>query len=68
MSNKIAIVTGGSRGLGKSMALAIASKGDDVILTYNSKADEAQAVVGEIEKMGRKAVALAAECRRGEIV
>lgn len=55
---KIAIITGGSRGLGKSMALAVAHKGQDVILTYHSKADEAQEVVSAIEAMGRKAVAL----------
>lgn len=56
--NKIALVTGGSRGLGKDMALSLASKGIDVILTYNSKKDEALAVVAEIEKTGQKAVAL----------
>jgi len=55
---KIAIITGGSRGLGKSMALSLAEKGQDVILTYNSKADEAQEVVAQIEAKGRKAVAL----------
>ena len=59
MSNsKIALVTGGSRGLGKNMALKIAEKGIDVILTYNSKKDEALAVVAEIEKTGQKAAAL----------
>lgn len=52
---KIALVTGGSRGLGKDMALNIAKKGIDVVLTYHSKKDEAQAVVSEIEAMGRKA-------------
>ncbi len=57
-SNKIALVTGGSRGLGKNMALNLAKKGIDVILTYNSKKDEALAVVAEIEKAGRKAAAL----------
>lgn len=57
-TNKIALVTGGSRGLGKNMALAIAKKGLDVILTYNSKKDEATAVVAEIEALGQKAVAL----------
>lgn len=56
--NKIALVTGGSRGLGKEMALSIAKKGIDVILTYNSKKDEALAVVAEIEKTGQKAAAL----------
>lgn len=56
--SKIALVTGGSRGLGKNMALAIAKKGLDVILTYNSKKDEADAVVAEIEALGQKAAAL----------
>ena len=57
-NNKIALLTGGSRGLGKNMALTLAKKGIDVILTYNSKKDEAEAVVAEIEKAGQKAVAL----------
>jgi NAD(P)-dependent dehydrogenase (short-subunit alcohol dehydrogenase family) len=56
--NKIALVTGGSRGLGKNMALNIAKKGIDVILTYHIKKDEADAVVAEIEKSGQKAAAL----------
>ena len=55
---KVAIITGGSRGLGKAMAIAIAAKGHDVILTYNSKRKEAEEVVDLIEKQGRKAVAL----------
>jgi NAD(P)-dependent dehydrogenase (short-subunit alcohol dehydrogenase family) len=55
---KIAIITGGSRGLGKAMAMNIAAKGQDVILTYNSKRKEAEEVVALIEKGGRKAVAL----------
>ena len=57
-TNKIALVTGGSRGLGKNMALSLAKKGVGVILTYNSKKEEAQAVVAEIEKMGGKAASL----------
>ncbi len=57
-NNKIAIVTGGSRGLGKNMALSLANEGIDVILTYNSKKDEALAVVAEIEQAGQKAAAL----------
>ena len=56
--NKIALVTGGSRGLGKDMVLRLAEKGIHVILTYNTKAAEAQAVVAQIEQTGRKAVAL----------
>lgn len=55
---KIALVTGGSRGLGKNMAISLAKKGLDVILTYNAQKNEALAVVKEIEQLGRKAAAL----------
>src|SRR5258707_10145798 len=54
----IALVTGGSRGLGKSTALHLAKRGADVILTYKSGAAEAEATVAEIESMGRRAHAL----------
>ena len=56
--NNIALVTGGSRGLGKDMVLALARKGLDIILTYRSQKDEALAVVASVEQLGRKAVAL----------
>lgn len=55
---KIALVTGGSRGLGKNMALSLAQKGLDVLLTYHSKKEEALEVVAEIRKIGQKAAAL----------
>lgn len=59
MSNsKIALVTGGSRGLGKNMALRLAHKGIDVILTYHRQQADADAVVAELQALGRKAVAL----------
>lgn len=58
MSNKIAIVTGGSRGLGKNAVEKLAARGIDVILTYNSQADAAQAVVQSVEALGGKAVAM----------
>lgn len=54
----IALVTGGSRGLGRSTAISIARKGSDVVITYRSRADEAKAVVAEIEGLGRGAIAL----------
>jgi NAD(P)-dependent dehydrogenase (short-subunit alcohol dehydrogenase family) len=56
---KIGLVTGGSRGLGKSMSLHIAAKGNDVVLTYNSRKTDAEDVVKQIEQTGRKAAALA---------
>lgn len=58
MATKIALVTGGSRSLGKDMALSIARSGTDVIITYRSKAAEADEVVKEIAAAGRTAVAL----------
>jgi NAD(P)-dependent dehydrogenase (short-subunit alcohol dehydrogenase family) len=54
----IALITGGSRGLGKSMALALAEHGTDVVLTYRSNKAEAEAVVAAIQKLGRRAIAL----------
>lgn len=57
-NKKIALVTGGSRGLGKNMALSLGKKGINVVLTYNSKKEEALAVVAEIEQMGQQAAAL----------
>lgn len=57
-TSKIALLTGGSRGLGKDMALKLAQQGIDVILTYRSQQAEAAAVVAEIEALGRRAVAL----------
>src|SRR6202000_2602885 len=57
-TTKIALIAGGSRGLGKNSALKVAGKGIDLIVTYRSKKEEAEATVAEIEAMGRKAAAL----------
>ena len=57
-ATRIALITGGSRGLGRNAALHLARDGVDVVLTYRSKAAEAQAVVQEIQALGRRAVAL----------
>ncbi|ULK98354.1 SDR family oxidoreductase [Bradyrhizobium sp. I71] len=54
---KIAIITGASRGLGRNMAVNIARKGSDVIITYRSRADLAESAVSEIKALGRRAVA-----------
>jgi len=55
---KIALITGGSRGLGRNTAESLAHKGIDAVITYHSRADEARAVTAAVEAEGRKAVAL----------
>lgn len=57
-TGKIALVTGGGRGLGRNMVKHLAEQGHDVIITWFSKKDEADAVVNEVQAKGRKAVAL----------
>ena len=54
----ITLITGASRGLGRNTALSIARRGGDVIATYHSRSADAQAVVAEVQALGRKAVAL----------
>lgn len=56
--NKIALVTGGSRGLGKNMAVKLAEKGNDVLITYNNNKQEADSVVAEVKARGRNSAAL----------
>ena len=58
MIPRIALITGGSRGLGKDMALACARKGMDVVITYNQSAEGAQATIEAIKMFGGKAEAL----------
>jgi NAD(P)-dependent dehydrogenase (short-subunit alcohol dehydrogenase family) len=55
--SKITLVTGGSRGLGKNMALAIARRGMDLVITYHTRKEEAEKVVAEIQSLGQKAKA-----------
>jgi NAD(P)-dependent dehydrogenase (short-subunit alcohol dehydrogenase family) len=57
-TNKIALITGGSRGLGKNMAIRLGGHGHDVIITYNANKEAADDVVAEIEAKGTKAAAL----------
>lgn len=58
LENKIALVTGSSRGLGKNMALRLAEQGVDILVTYNQNEAQAQETVQEIEALGRTAAAL----------
>jgi NAD(P)-dependent dehydrogenase (short-subunit alcohol dehydrogenase family) len=57
-TSPLTLITGGSRGLGRNMALAVARQGHDVLLTYRSQQVEADAVVAEIEALGQRAAAL----------
>ena len=63
IKTKIALVTGGSRGLGKDIAINIAKKGIDVIITYHSNKKAAEEVVLQIQKIGRKAKAFQLDVR-----
>ena len=63
---KIALITGGSRGLGKSMALQLASKGCDVIFTYRERKDEAEKVMRDIAAKGRIVVAIPLDLEQPE--
>src|SRR6516164_9201782 len=57
-TNRVALVTGGSRGIGRSTALRLASEGADVAISYASRSGPAQAVGAEIEALGRRAVCI----------
>ena len=55
---RIALITGGNRGLGKNAAMALAAEGVDVVITYRGNRAEADAVVADITRLGRRAQAL----------
>jgi 3-oxoacyl-[acyl-carrier protein] reductase len=61
MPEKVALVTGSSRGLGRAIALDLARRGTDLIVNYRTRKDEAEAVAMEIRSMGREAVAIKAD-------
>ncbi|MCF4970153.1 SDR family oxidoreductase [Nostoc sp. CMAA1605] len=61
LAGKVAIVTGASRGIGRAIALTLASQGASVVVNYAGRADKAQEVVTEIDKMGVKAIAVQAD-------
>ena len=64
MNHAIALITGGSRGLGESMALKLAASGTDIILTYRTGEQEARDVVARVTALGRRAVALSLDVAR----
>lgn len=65
IQNKVALITGGGRRVGKAIALALAQAGAEVILTYHTSAAEARAVVAQIKQSGGQAAAYA--CHQNEV-
>lgn len=61
LQDRIAIVTGGSRGIGRATAIELARDGASVVVNYRTRQDEADAVVAEIEALGRRAIAYQAD-------
>jgi len=68
MKDKVVIVAGGGRDIGRACALELAGRGANILLTYHSSAETANSAVTEIEAMGSKAVALKADLTKAEDV
>src|SRR5436853_5639713 len=68
LEGKIALITGGSRGIGAAIAKRLAADGANVAITYTKGADAAAAVVEEIERAGRKAIAIQADATDADAV
>ena len=66
LSGKTALVTGGSRGIGKAIVLRLARQGADVAFSYRGNADAAAATAGEVEALGRRALAVQADAKEQE--
>lgn len=61
LNNKVALITGSSKGIGKAIALAFASEGANIVINYNSSYKEAQEVLDEVLKLGVKAITVGAD-------
>ena len=68
INNRVALVTGASRGIGRAIALTIAGAGANVIVNYYERRDDALATVAEITAMGRRAIAIGADVSKGPAV
>lgn len=68
LAGKVAVVTGASRGIGKSIAIELAKEGADVVVNYAGSVDRANEVVKEIEVLGRKAMSIQCDVSNGDSV
>jgi len=64
LTGKVALVTGGGRGIGRAVSLALARAGCDVAVNYRERRDDAESAVREIQKLGRRAAAIQADVSR----
>jgi 3-oxoacyl-[acyl-carrier protein] reductase len=65
LTGKVALVTGGGRGIGRAVSLALARAGCDVAVNYRERRHDAESAVNEIQKLGRRAIAIQADVSRG---
>jgi pteridine reductase len=63
-AGKVALVTGGARRVGRAFSLALAEAGCDIVVNYNGSADEAAETAADIERLGRRAIAVQADISR----
>src|ERR1700690_3126046 len=68
LEGKVALVTGAAKRIGRSIALRLANEGADVVVNYRNSREEAESVVGEIKRAGRRSIAIQGDVSRSDDV